>query len=137
MAKRILTPLSAALAVLTLAACGSTVSTSGFKGEQHRVAQAIANLQSDATGGEQKKICANDVAGAVVKRLGGTKGCEKAFKDQLAEVDNLDVTVESVQITSAGSTATASVKSTYGGKHRTGTVNLVKESGEWKLSSVQ
>jgi hypothetical protein len=123
--------------VVGLGACGSAVSTSGFKGTQHEVAQAISNLQSDATSGDQKKICANDLAGAVVTRLGGAKACEKAIKDQLAEIDSLTVSVQSIQLGAAGTTASARVKSTFAGKTRPSTVALVKEAGKWKISALQ
>src|SRR5271157_4592949 len=92
--------LLAPLLTLSLAACGSTVSTSSFKGEEHEVAQTVANLQADSTAGEQSKICANDLSQPVVSKLatvtglGGKKGCEKAIKDQLAEIDNLELSVK-------------------------------------------
>jgi hypothetical protein len=136
-AKRALALLCVAAAALALAACGSTVSTASFKGEQHAVAQAIANLQSDATASEQKKVCANDLAASVVSRLGGSKGCEKALKAQLAEIDSLEASVKSIQIAAGGSAATATVKSTYAGKSRTGSVSLVKEGKSWKIAAVR
>jgi hypothetical protein len=122
-----------------LAACGSTVSTTNFKGEQHEVAQAISNLQSDVRATEQQKICSNDLAAPVVARLNATPGgCKQALKGQLTEIDNTEVTVESVKIAGTGSkrTATARVKSTYNGKNRVTTVTLIDEGGRWKLLSV-
>ncbi len=110
--------------------------TAPFKGEKHEVAQTIANLQSDATAAEQKKICANDLAAAAVTRLGGTKRCEAAIKSQLAEVDNLEATVKSVDVTAVGKAASAQVKSIHEGKTATSTVSLVKERGKWKISGV-
>jgi hypothetical protein len=136
-AKRVLALLCAPLLALAMAACGSTVSTSSFKGEQHGVAQAIANLQSDATAGDEKKICANDVAASVVASLGGKKGCEKAIHAQVAEIDNLEASVKSIQIAAGAKTATAKVKSTSAGKSRVGTVSLVKEGRSWKVAAVQ
>jgi hypothetical protein len=131
--------LGATLLVSGLAACGSTVATSNFKGEQHEVAQAISNLQSDVRAGEQTKVCENDLAAPVVARLSTAPGgCKQAIKGQLSEIDNFDVTVESVQITSTGSkrTATARVKSTYNGKKVLRTASLVFENGKWKILSV-
>jgi hypothetical protein len=122
------------LLAVTLTACGSTASTAGFKGERHDAAQTIADLQSDATAAEQKKICANDLAAALVSRLGGSKGCEKAIKNQLAEVDNLEASVKSVTIAAGGKTATAQVKSIREGRTVTSAVSLVKEAGKWKIS---
>ncbi len=123
------------LCAVAVAACGSTVSTAAFKGEQHAVAQTIANLQADATASEEKKICTSDLAAPVVTRLGGKKGCEKAIKNQVAEVDSLEVSVQSVQVAAGGASATAKVTSTYGGKKRPGTISLVKEGKDWKVST--
>jgi hypothetical protein len=120
-----------------LAACGTTVSTSGFKGEQHAIAQTISDLQAHATASDEKKICANDLAAAVVARLGGTKGCEQTIKNQLAEIDSLEAKVESIQLAPGGTTATARVKSTHAGKRRLSTVALVKEGSRWKVSALQ
>jgi hypothetical protein len=122
-----------------LAACGTpATSTSAFKGERHEVAQTIADLQSDATAGEEKKICADDLASRVVARLGGAAGCERAVKSQLGEVDNVEVGVQSVQLGAGRAlhTASARVKSIHSGKSRESTVLLVKEDGKWKISGL-
>jgi hypothetical protein len=122
-----------------LSACGSTVSTTKFKGEQRAAAQAISNLQSDVRAADQQKICSNDLAASVVARLNATPGgCKQALKGQLTQIDNFDATVESVQITGTGSkrTATARVKSIYNGKNHVTTVSLVDEGGKWKILSV-
>ena len=122
-----------------LGACGSTVSTGSFKGEAHEVAQAIANLQTDATARDEKKVCEKDLSSAVVKRLNGARGgCRQAIKNQLAEVDGFEVSVQSVQLGASATprTATARVKSIYRGKPRSGTLSLVKEAGRWKVSSI-
>ena len=124
------------LSALALSACSSTVSTAAFKGAQHEVAQTISNLQADATAGEQKKICSDDLAAAAVAKLGGTKGCEAAIKKQLAEVDKLEVSVQSVKLASGGANATAAVRSVYEGKTRPSTVSLVKEGRKWKIAAL-
>jgi hypothetical protein len=134
--RRPLALLSALLSALVLSACASSVSTGAFKGEQHAIAQTISNLQADATAGEEKKICAEDLAASVVGRLGGTKDCEKAIKNQLVEADNLEVDVESVSVVAGASTATARVKSIHSGKHAVSAVSLVKEAGKWKVSAL-
>jgi hypothetical protein len=134
--RRPLTLLCLPLAALGLAACGSTVSTSAFKGEEQEVAQAISDLQSAATTGEQKKICAELLSATVVARLGGAKGCEAAIKNQLAEIDNLDVSVQSVHLASGKTTATADVSSIYEGKTRAGKLSLVKEGKHWKIAGL-
>ena len=124
------------LSALALTACGSTVSTAGFKGAQHEVAQTIANFQAAATAAEEKKICTEDLAAPLVARLGGTKRCEAAIKSQLTEVDSLEALVESVTLGPGGKTATAQVKSVHEGKKATSTVVLVDEGGKWKISGL-
>ena len=124
------------LSGLALSACGTTTSTAAFKGQQHEVAQTLANLQSHATAGEEKNICGKDLALAVVRRLGGAKPCEAAIKSQLAEVDSLEVTVQSVQIASDGTSATAEAVSVHEGKKRASTVAFVKEGGRWRISAL-
>lgn len=130
---------SAALVCLLLsafgaAACGSTTSTSSFKGAEHEAAQTIADLQSDITASEHKKICERDLAAPIVTRLGGIKACETAVKNRLTEIDNTELTVDSVKVD--GNTATAQVKSVYGGKKQIRDVTLTKEGSRWKISSI-
>ncbi len=135
MKARPLTWLFLPLLALGLGACASTTSTSGFKGEQHAVAQTISNLQSHSSSLEHKKICSEDLSSAVVKRLDEAPGgCEKALETQLKEIDSFTVTVESVKVD--GTTATAQVKSIHEGKNSIYTVTLIKEGGKWKVSSV-
>lgn len=127
--------LSLALCSPLLAACGtasSSTSTSAFKGVKREVAQGVADLQSDAASAEQKKICGEDLAASVVRGLGGSKGCEAAIKRQLDQVDELEVSVESVTV--SGRTAIAAVKSIHEGKSKLSTLTLVKEGGRWKVA---
>ena len=129
----------AALLAAALGACAKTVSTGSFQGEKHEVAQAISNLQSDVTAGEERKICSNDLASEVVARLDAAPGgCTGAIKEQLREIDSSDLSVESIQLSGTGAqrVASARVRSTYGGKKRTSTVTLVKQGGKWKISAV-
>jgi len=135
----VLAPVCSVFAALALSACAKSVSTGSFKGEQHDVAQAVADLQSDVTASDQKKVCSRDLSSALVRRLNAAPGgCRRAVKDQLAEIDNLDLTVESVAVHPAGSgrTATAVVSSTFAGKKRRSTLSLRFENGSWKLSGL-
>jgi len=134
--RRPLTILCLPLLALGLAGCGSAVSTSGFQGEEHEVAQSIANFQTAATTGEYKKMCGEMLSASVVARLGGAKRCEKAIKSQLAEIDNLQVSVQSVRVASGSTSATAKVGSIYEGKTRVGKLSLLKEGKHWKISGL-
>jgi hypothetical protein len=139
--KRSLAVLCAALPGVGLSACGTTASVSNkFKGEEHEVAQAIANLQPDATGANEQRICTNDLASAVVTRLSSARGgCTQAIKNQLGEIDSFELGVQSVQVSAHGPqrTAIARVKSVYSGKTVARMVTLVKEGERWKISSLQ
>jgi hypothetical protein len=133
--RRLITLACLALCPLAVAACGTTTSTANFKGTEHEVAQTVADLQSDVTSSDQKKVCTKDLSAAVVARLGGQKGCEASVKTQLAEIDSTELTVESVKVN--GNTATATVKSIYSGKKRIHTLTLTHEGARWKLASLQ
>jgi hypothetical protein len=133
--KRALALPCAALLAVGLSACAKTVSTSGLKGEAKDAAETIKNLQTDVTAGDEKKVCANDLAKTLVRKLDASGGgCEKAVKGQLTEVDSFEVTVEAMQV--SGANATAHVKSIYSGKSRKGTLSLFKEGGKWKISAL-
>jgi hypothetical protein len=132
---RLLALLCSAPLALGISACAKTVSTSGLKGDAKEAAETVKNLQSHVTTGDEKKVCEDDLASSLVKKLDASQGgCRQAIKDQLKEVDSLEVTVEAVQV--SGATATAHVKSTYSGKSRKGTIALVKDGREWKISGL-
>jgi hypothetical protein len=136
--KRATLSLCAPALALGLSACGAgTASTSAFTGEAHAAAETISNLQSDLSGSDQKKVCTNDLASSVVTKLGGLSGCEAAIKRQLAEIDNLELAIETVKLGSGAEqgTAQAGVRSIDEGKTRLFTVALVKEAGKWKVAS--
>ncbi len=122
------------LCALGATACGTTTSTSSFKGAEHEAAQTIADLQSDITSSERKKICERDLAAPIVAKLGGIKSCEAVVKNRLAEIDNTELTVEKVSI--EGDKATAQVKSVYGGKKQIRSVMLAKEGSRWRITAI-
>lgn len=119
---------------VALAGCGTTSSGNSFKGAAHNAALAVEHLQSHANSGEGSKICSEDLAASIVKRLGGAKACEEAMKHQLAQVDNLEATVQSVEVAPDGRSATAKVKGIRSGKTTVTTVPLVKEGSSWKVA---
>jgi len=124
-----------ALLATGLAACGTSVSTSAFKGEEQQVAHVVASLQSHASALEAKKICEEDLAAADVARLNAKGGCKKALETQLKQIDTFETTVESVHVSDGK--ATAKVKSVYAGKQAIVTMTFVKEDGKWKASSAE
>jgi hypothetical protein len=134
-AKQLVGGLCALTLALGVSACGETASTSSFKGESHKVAETVSNLQTDATALDQKKVCENDLATTLRARLGGTSKCQTNLKNQLREIDAFTMSIQSIAVN--GTKATARVKSTYSGKSRVTTLLLVKEGSHWKVSGVQ
>ncbi|MGA9284491.1 MAG: hypothetical protein WBV85_03530 [Solirubrobacteraceae bacterium] len=132
--KRAASGLSALALIAGLAACGETASTKGFSGESQKVAQTVANFQSDASANNQKKLCQDDLAATLTNQLSSAGGCQAAIKEQLKDIDSLGLTIESVAVT--GSSALARVKSTYSGKNAITTLKLVKEGSDWKISGI-
>jgi hypothetical protein len=132
--KRTSSLLAVPLLSLGVAACGSTVSTNGFKGEAHAVAQRISDYQTDVSTVDQQKLCREDLSSAARARLSASGGCQQALKRQLQSIDDYEVTVE--KITVSGAAAAAVVKSTWSGRSRLTTLELVKEGGSWRITGL-
>jgi hypothetical protein len=125
-----------ALSALALTACGTAVSTSGYKGEEKAVAQRVSDFQSDVTANEAQKVCENDLAVAVKARLKAAgSDCETALKNQLKQVDTPELTIQAIAV--KGDTAQARVRSTWSGKTAESTLALVKEGSTWRILTVQ
>jgi hypothetical protein len=131
-----LTLAALALSALALAACGETVSTEKYKGEEKAVAQRISEFQSDATASDQKKVCENDLAAAVKAKLGSTgSSCQEALKHQLSQIDTLELKIRSIAV--KGNTAVAHVTSTWSGKTKESVVALNREGTAWRIAALQ
>lgn len=126
---------AASLATL-FAACGSTVSTGNYKGASKAVAERISDFQSNIVAGEEKKLCSRDLASAVQARLRAAgSSCVPALKKQLGAIDDYEISIASIAV--HGTSASARVKSTWSGKQRTTTMQLVKEGNSWKIAALQ
>jgi hypothetical protein len=125
------------LLAVGLAACASTVSTSSFTGADRAIAQRVSDYQSNVAAGEAQKVCQDDLSAALRARLGASGGsCVQAVKHQLVSVDDYEATVVKNGIASAGATATARVSSTWSGKARIVTLQLVKQAGGWRIAGL-
>jgi uncharacterized protein YukE len=129
-------PVLAVLLCLGIGACGSSVTTSAFKGEAHAVAQRVSDLQSDISAASEQNICEKDFSRAARARL-STAGntCKAALKRQLGSIDDYELTLKKIAVN--GATATAQVRSTWSGKLHTSTLKLVKEGGSWRVEGVE
>ena len=133
---RVTKMLGAALATAALSfavsACGSENSADKFSGEKKEVAQAVEDFVSAVENEESKKLCTELIGGSLKSLFNsaGTDNCIKAF-DQAAKGQNFeDLNVEEVTIN--GTTATVKTKS----KSENLTLELTKEQGKWKVSSL-
>jgi hypothetical protein len=124
----------ALLLAVGVAACGSTVSASSFKGEAHAVAQRLSDFQADVTSANEQKLCSEDLASAVRAELNRDGGCKQALKRQIATIDVFEMTVEKIAV--SGTNATALVKSTWSGKAGLATLRLRKEGGVWRVAAL-
>ncbi len=126
----------AALLAPVLASCGGTVSTGSYKGPSRAVAERISDFQSDVTSKDEKKLCNRDFASVVRARLqaaGST--CVAALSKQLGAITDFELSVSSIAVHGKG--ASARVKSTWSGKQRTTTMQLVEEGGAWRIAALQ
>jgi hypothetical protein len=123
---------------LTLGACGQAQKDSAkdFTGEQKAVAQTVEDLQKASRKGDEGKICDDLLAPALVTKIktASKDTCEQALHDALRDADTFELQVEKVAVD--GSTATATVTSDTGPKDRTDTLELVKDGGAWKISTL-
>jgi hypothetical protein len=123
---------------LTLGACGQAQKDSAkdFTGEQKAVAQTVEDLQKASRKGDEGKICDDLLAPALVAKVktASKDTCENALNDALRDVDAFELQVKKVAVN--GSTATATVTSDTGPKDRTDTLQLVKDRGAWKISTL-
>jgi len=118
--------------MLPLAGCGVTKkskSAGAFTGEKKAVATVIDDLANAGKARDAKKICDSVLARELVARL---VDCQKAIKDQLKDADTFGLTATSVTI--AGTTATAKVKSQFGGNDRIEALRFVKQGPVWRVA---
>jgi hypothetical protein len=111
---------------------GSGNSATKFKGAQQQAAQTIEDLQTAGQKGDEGKICDSLIAQSLRSKLGN---CRKVVKAALKDSDSFDLTVDSVTIT--GATATAKVRADRGkAPDERDTIQLVREGGRWRISSL-
>jgi hypothetical protein len=126
------------LVVPALAGCGASSSSNNakdFKGDQKAVAQTVDDFSTAVRNNDDKKICTDLLARALVTRLDATaQKCTGAVSDQLDAAGDTKLAVKAISVT--GNRATATVVSKVDGHDRTQTLSLVNENGDWRLNGV-
>lgn len=140
-----LTGLTAAAAVATtvaLSGCGGGSSgdnpagdTSSKSDDSTAVKQVMSDLQAASRAGDGKRICAQiftpKLADSVTESA-ASGSCAKEVKKKLFSPE-AEIAVQNVDVPNP-SNATATIKE---GNGNTSTVFLVKQSGRWRIRSVQ
>jgi hypothetical protein len=127
--------LPAALAVALTGCAGQQASSAGnFKGDQKAVAQTLDDLAKAARDGDEKTVCTQILARALVSALDAHGGCRPVVYRQLKQADLPTLDVKSVAV--HGRAATARVTSKVSGHDQTQTVTLVNEAGRWRVSGL-
>ncbi len=103
--------------------------------EATAIGTVISNFASDASSGNERKICNSVISTALKQALNRHGGCDSDVTDQIETINNFGLTITKYSVT--GDSAIALVKSPYSGKTRVMTVHLVKQAkGGWRLSGI-
>lgn len=135
---------ASAVAVLLLAAaigaCGGS-DEEEIAAEQQRVTEVLTAYGAAVEGGRADEVCAELFAPSLVEELEAMGGCEEALGEAPAP-DSFGLSVDEVTID--GTTATAQVTVTGAAmpgaegepEEAQGSVTLLKEGEEWRISEI-
>ena len=115
-------------------------STANYKGQEKLVAGTVEDLQAYGEKSEGGKICSQLLTARLsqsIARKGDATGCSGAVGAAMKETDKSDLEVTDVTIDPKDpEKAKAVVKAKTGEKSsQSSTMELVKESGRWKIAS--
>jgi hypothetical protein len=124
--------LAALLAVALLAAgCGETDDTADFTGEEKRVADVVAALETAAVDDDAARICRELLAEQVRERLGDD--CERQVDAAFEDADSVRFSIDSVRV--EGESARARISSGRDDEQQD-LVQLVREGNRWRISAI-
>ena len=123
------------LCALLLGACGAAEESSvdEFSGPEREVAQLVADLGSAAADADAAQICSAVLTTQLADRIkAGSRSCTKELEDALGDADEL--TLETEDVTVAGTRATARVKD---GEGRARVVDVVRQGTDWRIAGIR
>jgi len=125
------------LVALAMAGCGAAPRDSAkeYKGDERAVAAVVERIETAARDNDSAVVCERLLSSsllAAVRKQGTT--CRTGVKDAFRDADSLDLTVDDVEIRSARATAKVGYRS--GSKDKTMTLELDREGGTWKISTI-
>jgi hypothetical protein len=130
--------LATLLAALVLGGCttaGSTSATKDFKGAEADVAKVVADLQDAGQRQNAERLCSQILASTLVDQL-GSQGTSCTQEMDKAAKDADDFTLEVIDVTVTGSTATANVRNGTKKDAPRKTLRFVREANRWKVSEI-
>jgi copper chaperone CopZ len=136
-------PATAAVAAALLAAavtgCAPTTTSSSssknFSGEQAKVADKIAALQSDGSAGKAAPVCDDLVTAGLKGKLAAPgSSCAQEVKKAMQDADGFDLKVTGVKVSGTEATATVQTKG-RGSQKITRTFGLTKAADGWRISN--
>ncbi len=127
------------LALLPLAAvlagCGTTSSAGNFSGAGADVAKQVEALQTAGQSHDGDKACTDILSGTLRNAMNATGStCAEQVSDAMKDADDFELDVRAVSVT--GNQATARVRGRIDGRDQIRTMQLVRESGGWRISSL-
>lgn len=129
-------PLLAVVCALAVAGCGADTEDGGAPDADTQVRAVVARFGVATRTRDYQQICDELLSGALVTKI-ETIGlpCESALQRGLGEVKDPTLTINDVSI--AGARALVSVHTTAAGQAASDdALQLVKESGRWKIASL-
>jgi hypothetical protein len=122
-------------AAVLLAGCGTTSSATNFSGAEQGVAEQVEALQSAGEARDGEEVCGQILSDELRTAVqAGRSSCAEQVEEAIADADDFDFEVEDVTV--QGERATARVRARVGGADRLRTLELVRERGRWRISSL-
>ena len=126
----VLLPLAA-----VLAGCGTTSSAGKFSGAQADVAKQVEALQTAGAAHDGDKACTDILARSLRDAMNASGStCAEQVGDAMKDADDFELDVRAVSVT--GPRASARVQARIGGRDQLQTLELVREGGGWRISSL-
>jgi hypothetical protein len=133
--RRRLLPLPLVVAAL-VAGCGSSTSSStDFEGEEKAVADQVENIQSAGEARDAKQLCDEVLAKELRDAIAAAgSSCEVELDKAIRDADDFALEVQDVTI--AGDTATAKVRTGTGDQVQTRSFEFQREGTSWRATSL-
>jgi hypothetical protein len=121
-----------ALLAAVAAGCGTTSGSSGdFQGAEREVADVIEDLETAATEDEPRRVCTQLLARALTRQLGAD--CSRTIERAFDRADTFALSAEDVTVSGTRARARVSIGRD---EDQQETVELVRESGGWRIATL-